>query len=150
MTTVCWDGKTMAADKQMTLGNMRHTNTQGKILRGEYHGLPALFAGAGTKVHSAAVIEWLVAGMPDERKPEMPEGPDSFTVFVVTEHGLYLYVDSLRPIPLGICKWAIGSGEDYAHGAMAAGANAKKAVEIACSFDINSGMGVETLTLRKR
>lgn len=147
MTTVAWDGKTMAADKQMTLGNMRHSNIQGKILRGEYHGLPALFAGAGTKVYSAAVIEWLAAGMPAEHKPEMPETPDSFTVVVVTEPGLYLYVDSLRPIPLGPCKYAIGTGEDYARGAMAAGASAKRAVEIACTFDVNSGMGVDTLTL---
>lgn len=149
MTTVAWDGKSMAADRQMTLGSMRHTNTQSKILQGTYHGMPALFAGAGTKVYSAAVIEWLLLGMPDERKPEMPESPDSFAVFVVTELGLHLFVDSLRAIPLGVTKYAIGTGEDYARGAMAAGASAKRAVEIACEFDINSGMGVDVLTLRK-
>lgn len=31
MTTIAWDGKTMAADRQMTLGSMRHTNTQSKL-----------------------------------------------------------------------------------------------------------------------
>ena len=140
----------MAADRQMTLGNMRHSNIQSKIHQGTYHGLPALFAGAGTKVYSAAVIEWLRAAMPDEHKPEIPEGPDSFVVFVATELGCYLYADSLRPIPLGQCKWAIGTGEDYALGAMDAGASAKRAVEIASARDINSGMGVDTLTLRKK
>lgn len=150
MTTIAWDGKTMAADRQMTLGSMRHANTQSKLHIGTYHGMPALFAGAGTKVYSAAVIEWLLLGMPDERKPEMPESPDSFTVFVVTELGLHLFVDSLRAIPLGVTKYAIGTGEDYARGAMAAGASAKRAVEIACEFDINSGMGVDVLALRKK
>jgi len=117
MTTIAWDGKTMAADRQMTLGSMRHSNTQSKIQRGTYQGLPALFAGAGTKVYSAAVIDWLIAGMPDEHKPEMPEmpeSPDSFTVIAVTELGLHLFVDSLRAIPLGVTKYAIGTGEDYA------------------------------------
>jgi ATP-dependent protease HslVU (ClpYQ) peptidase subunit len=149
MTSIAFDGKTMAADKQMNTGNMKHTVARSKIRAGEYHGMPALFGGSGTTVYCDAVIEWLIAGMPDD-KPEMPSNPDSFTVIVATEAGLYEYIDSLRPIPLGQIKWAIGSGGEYAFGAMAAGACAKKAVEIACTFDPNSGMGVETLTLRKR
>lgn len=150
MTTICWDGKTMAADRQSTTSGMRHQSPRAKIHQGTYHGMPALFAGAGTVVYSAAVLEWLLLGMPDERKPEMPGNPDSFTVFVATEEGVFLYVDSLRPVPLGQIKWAIGSGGEYAFGAMAVGANAKKAVEIACAFDVNSGMGVDVLTLRKK
>ena len=149
MTTAAWDGKTMAADRQSTTGGMRHQSPQAKIHQGTYHGMPALFAGAGTVVYSASMIEWLLLGMPDERKPEMPESPDSFTVFVATEAGVFLYVDSLRPIPLGQIKWAIGSGGEYAFGAMDAGASAKRAVEIACDRDTNSGMGVDVLTLRK-
>lgn len=148
MTTIAWDGKTMAADKQSTGGGMKYQSHESKIHKGTYHGMPALFAGAGTSVYSAAVIEWLLAGMPDD-KPEMPSAPDSFTVLVATELGLFEYIDSLRPVPLGIRKWAIGSGNEYAFGAMAAGASAKKAVEIACALDVNSGMGVDTLTLRK-
>ncbi len=150
MTTVCWDGKTMAADKQMDTGNMKHPVARSKIRTGTYHGMPALFGGAGTTVYSDAVIEWLIAGMPDEHKPEMPSNPDSFTVIVATETGAYEYIDSLRPVPLGQVKWAIGSGGEYAFGAMDAGANAKRAVEIACGRDTSSGMGVDTLTLRKR
>lgn len=150
MTTVCWDGKTMAADKQMNTGNMKHLVARSKIRAGQYHGMPAIFGGAGTTVYSDAVVEWLIAGMPDEHKPEMPQTPDSFTVIVATETGVYGYIDSLRPVPLGQIKWAIGSGGEYAFGAMAAGANAKKAVEIACAFDVNSGMGVDVLTLRKK
>ena len=148
MTTIAWDGKTMAADKQSTGGGMKYLSLEGKMHRGTYHGMPALFAGAGTSVYCDAVIEWLRAGMPND-KPEMPAAPDSFTVVVATELGIFEYIDSLRPIPLGVRKWAIGSGAEYAFGAMAAGASAKRAVEIACTLDVNSGMGVDTLTLRK-
>lgn len=150
MTTVCWDGKTMAADKQMNTGSMKHLVARSKIRAGEYHGLPAIFGGAGTTVYSDAVIEWLVAGMPDEHKPEMPANPDSFTVIVATEAGVFEYIDSLRPIPLGQTKWAVGSGGEYAFGAMDAGASAKRAVEIACGRDVNSGFGIDALTLRKK
>lgn len=55
MTTVCWDGKTMAADKQMNTGNMKHLVARSKIRAGQYHGMPAIFGGAGTTVYSDAV-----------------------------------------------------------------------------------------------
>lgn len=149
MTTIAFDGKTMAADKQSVAGSRKYQKLNCKIRSGKYHGMPALFSGAGTIVYCDAVVEWLLAGMPDENRPEMPTSPDSFTVIVATELGLFEYIDSLRPIALGPLKWAIGSGAEYALGAMAAGACAKRAVEIACEFDINSGMGVDVLALRK-
>ncbi len=42
---------------------------------------------------------------------------------------------------------SIGSGRDYALGAMAAGKSAKEAVQIACRYDINSRPPVHTITL---
>lgn len=150
MTTVAFDGRTMAADKQMNTGGMKHPVARSKIRGGDYHGMPAVFGGAGTTVYSDAVIDWLMSGMPDEHKPEMPEAPDSFTVVVATEAGVYEYIDSLRPIPLGQIKWAFGTGAEYAFGAMDAGANAKRAVEIACGRDVNSGLGIDSITLRKK
>lgn len=150
MTTIAFDGKTMAADKQSVGGSRKYQQHGCKIRAGSYHGQPALFSGAGTIVYCDAVIEWLQAGMPDEGRPEMPTNPDSFTVLVATELGLFEYIDSLRPLALGPLKWAIGSGAEYALGAMAAGASAKRAVEIACTLDVNSGMGVDVLTLRKK
>jgi hypothetical protein len=139
----------MASDKQSNNGDMKYATPRSKIASGRYHGQPALFAGAGTTVYSDAMIEWLMAGMPDEHKPEMPTTPDSFTVIVATETGVFEYIDSLRPIPLGQVKWAIGSGAAYAFGAMDAGASAKRAVEIASNRDVSTGLGVDTLTLRK-
>lgn len=134
----------------MTTTNGRpHLSVHGKLHRINYHGQDALAAGAGTVSFSRSVIEWLNMGAPADNKPEMPGPDDSFTVLVVTEAGLFTYVDSLTPVALGQLQWALGSGGEYALGAMAAGASAKRAVEIACALDVSSGMGVDTLTLRK-
>lgn len=149
MTTVAWDGKTLAADKMTTTNGRPHLAMHGKLHRINYHGQDALAAGSGVVAFSHAVIEWLNAGAPPDHRPEMPGPDDSFSVLVVTEAGLFTYIDSLTPVALGQLQWALGSGGEYALGAMAAGASAKRAVEIACTLDVSSGMGVDTLTLRK-
>lgn len=50
---------------------------------------------------------------------------------------------------LGACSgWAIGSGCDYALGAMEAGATAQEAVRIASRLDNQCGMGVDVVRFR--
>ncbi len=150
MTTIAFDGRSMAADKQMNTGGMKHLNASSKIRRGPYRGQPALYGGSGTTVFSAAVTEWLIAGEPEDKRPELPGPEDTFTVIVATADGVFEYIDSLRPIFLGDIPWAIGSGAEYAFGAMDAGACAKRAVEIACGRDCSSGMGIDVLTLKRK
>ena len=150
MTTVAYDGRSMAADKQMNTGNMKHPHAGSKIQRGTYRGEPALYGGSGTTVFLSAVIDWLIAGESAEHKPDLPGPDDTFTVVVATAAGVFEYIDSLRPIFLGDIPWAIGSGAEYAFGAMDAGACAKRAVEIACGRDCSSGMGIDVLTLKRK
>jgi len=64
----------------------------------------------------------------------------------IDEHG-FVWVGS-KPgfwAPIGCRPWAIGSGADYALGAMAAGKDARAAVLIAASLDTSTGDGVTTL-----
>jgi ATP-dependent protease HslVU (ClpYQ) peptidase subunit len=150
MTTISWDGRSMAADKQMNTGNMKHQHVGSKIRRGTYREAPALYGGSGTTVFFSAVIDWLMAGEPPDHRPELPGSEDTFTVIVATPSGVFEYIDSLRPIFLGDITWAIGSGAEYAFGAMDAGACAKRAVEIACGRDCSSGMGIDVLTLKRK
>lgn len=148
MTTVAWDGKTMAADRQMTIGPIRMESVHPKIKRITYHGQPAIVGRAGTMVLGLAVVDWLEKGCPVDERPDIGDGDnDNFTVMVAGENGVYLYVDSLLPIPLGYTKWALGTGAEFALGAMDAGASAKRAVELTCARDINSGSGVDVLPL---
>lgn len=48
------------------------------------------------------------------------------------------FSERLRPYKVHASFYAIGSGRRLAIGAMAAGASAKEAVEIACRFDTHS------------
>lgn len=47
---------------------------------------------------------------------------------------------------LGQSKWAIGSGADYALGAMYAGLSAAEAVMIASKLDTGTGLGVDSVS----
>jgi hypothetical protein len=41
----------------------------------------------------------------------------------------------------------VGSGADFAIGAMARGASAREAIDIAATYDTNTGLGVDVLEL---
>ena len=51
--------------------------------------------------------------------------------------------------PRNLSGKAIGSGSEYALGAMAMGASAKRAVQIASRFDPSTGRGVTVAKVRK-
>jgi hypothetical protein len=60
---------------------------------------------------------------------------------------LYYFCHHFSPIPLSIKQfYAIGSGQDLAMGAMAHGASAYEAVDIACKLDRNSWAPVFVVT----
>ena len=50
---------------------------------------------------------------------------------------------------MGESIYAIGQGSHFAYGAMAMGASAEQAVEVANKFSIYCGIGVDTYTLVK-
>lgn len=141
MTTIAWDGKTLAADKQTTHG-----------------GTPSLT----TKVYEAISPEgkrWIYAcsGRTDECQEftrrvsagrEMPAFSD-INVLAIDHHGQVWMFHGTFWERKHVQQWAAGSGADYALGAMAAGADARRAVEIASTLDINTGIdgGIDVLTL---
>lgn len=44
---------------------------------------------------------------------------------------------------IDVRRWAMGSGADYALGAMACGASAQEAVKVASGLDTGTGMGID-------
>jgi ATP-dependent protease HslVU (ClpYQ) peptidase subunit len=78
---------------------------------------------------------------------------ESFEALVVDSTGIYLFVNSLRPDRIRTTNTAkhfycaIGSGKQYALGALAVGADPKRAVTVACLFDPFSKPPIELLTL---
>lgn len=139
MTTVAFDGKSLAADRLM---GGRHTVSKIFPISDT-----AYLAGAGDYCQIVEVAEWLKAGAPQDAKPEVDGDSD----FLLIEKGRphWLTVPYLRKVRINEKFAALGSGALCALGAMAAGANARQAVAIAITYDQNSGKGVEVVEIRK-
>lgn len=134
MTTIAWDGKTMAADRLSTDHKAPvpklHTLHSGEVV-----------GGCGRHEHVLCAIDWLENGGP---KPDL--GDDTFTLLMVDVDGrAYTYSNRLVAMPVLTPFHAIGSGSKYAMGAMAALVGAYDAVCIAAEFDHNTGCGVDTI-----
>lgn len=138
MTVLAWDGKTLAADRQLTLGGTPIPST--KIHREDDHLVGLL----GEVQEGLAFLEWYRGGCDPKEKPTMKQG---FAAYVVIGKQLWKYESMLIPYLIDMPFWGAGSGGEFAIGAMAAGKTATEAVEIACQFDNCCGLGIDTLSL---
>jgi hypothetical protein len=102
---------------------------------------------AGDSEKGMAAAKWYESGADPEKYPEcMSEEwnktPNFTRLIVVTRDRCVTY--ECLPIPLEIQPpCAFGSGADFAIGAMAMGASARRAVEVANDHSWSCGFGVE-------
>lgn len=145
MTVIVWDGKTLAADKRAVCHDRPATATKIWRHKGE------LLAGAGTMTTCLMMRDWYKAGQEPKKFPDPQKDLETCCTFVVVrKDGTYLrYEGSPTPLEFNEPHFAIGSGADYAYGAIAMGANAVKAVEVASQYDIFCGNGVDVLTFEE-
>lgn len=145
MTTIAWDGRTLAADKQATSGGLIHTTT--KI----FEHRTGLYGITGHASHGLAVYRWIIETNSDPKS--YPPNPSN------DEYGYLLHIDKKGkiwcyegfPIPANMEDpfFAIGSGREYATAAMYCGKTAIEAVEIASKFNTGTGQGVDSFTLEE-
>lgn len=107
----------------------------------------SLFGIAGVTTKAMKVVDWLAAGCPDGAKPDTD---DEFAILQLTHDGIWFWDSALRPIKFGTPYAAIGSGADFALGAMLAGKSPKQAVEIACKLDEGSGPPIVSAKLPRQ
>ena len=140
MSVVVWDGKTLAADRQATCGDLRmETSKMRKLSSG------AIVAWTGSINCGLALAKWYESGAAPSEWPDFQKG-DKWSRLVVVEGGeAFTYEDLPIPIPVLGLFAAWGSGSDFALGALALGADARRAVEIASRFCVSCGMGVDAL-----
>lgn len=135
MTTLAWDGRYLAGDRQATYGTTPVPVT--KVFR-----VGDIVVGyAGTASSIICHLEWMQAGCPNPP----PDFADDFGCLLVERGKLYRVGHTLARERIDMPHWAIGSGADYALGAMAMGADARTAVEVASRYDIGTGLGVDVL-----
>ena len=137
MTTIVYRDGVMAADSRGYSGTSRPFGERCKVQRFA----DARLVGASSTEPGAAeaVIKWLAQGADPEAKL-----PAKFTLLAVDRHGFaVLAVDSpYLSGPVDAPYFAIGSGDAYALGAMAVGADAVRACEIAIGLDVWSSFPI--------
>lgn len=140
MSVVTYRNYVMAADTRAYSG--RHTPIGNKMKIRALNN--AGIAGVVTSQPGLgeALLEWLESNRDPGLYPNMPE--PVFDILHVDEKGeVYFYHDSPYPSgPLSGPFFAVGSGCDFALGAMAVGADAVQAAAAACELDTVCGAPV--------
>lgn len=144
MTTIAWDGKTLAADRRVNFGTASFATTQ-KIYRRKDG---ALIGGIGGTGICSEYIRWFLAGEKGKTSPKLrdADGKDTIMIIVYPSGKLEMRDDDGR-YEITADKTAIGSGGEVALGALMAGATALEAVAIAAKVDGYTGPEIDVLEL---
>ena len=138
MSVIAWDGKTLAADKQMTAQGLKRTVTKIKKINGCLVGCTGDYDGG------LAMMNWFENG---GAFPECQKDKERWSNLLVIkpDGGINLYEREPFCYVIEDKFYAMGSGRDYAMAAMYLGKGAVEAVGIAMVFDSNCGMGLDEL-----
>lgn len=132
MTVIATDGRTIAADTLMCYSNERATARVQKLVRLDRH----IFAITGSPILNA-LVDWYFGGARPKNKPDVL---DEWTLLVIDPEGRMSLYSHAKPYPGPVkAPFAMGSGGEYALGAMYAGAPPVEAVEIACKLSVHCG-----------
>ena len=144
MSVVAWDGKTLAADRQAGCAGLRIETR--KIWRQE-DGTVLAFTGSIDSM--MMLLRWYREGAKVEQWPASQARKD-WTRLIVVKPNLTINVYERYPEPEIViyAPTAWGAGRDYAIGAMAMGADARKAVEVTNQFSESCGFGVDAFDVR--
>lgn len=141
MTVICWDGRTLAANKRVSFGTSIATTTK-------IHRIDGMLVGcAGGAAEGRACVQWVRDGMDRSQYPSVQkEDPCSFLV-ILPNGAIHYYSKAPDPLVIEDKTFAIGSGSEYADAAMYLGKSAREAVEVAIALDSGCGNGIDTLEL---
>lgn len=144
MSVVVYRDGVLAADSKAYGG--KYQTSPG--LKRKVHRLPdGTRVGVTTCVIGMAerFVQWMEAGADPEGWGADPK-PDLRAIIVRPDGQVFLCDDGLHfSGPIETSRYAIGSGAEFALGAMSMGADAVRAVEVACEHDFHSGGPVISL-----
>lgn len=145
MTTIAYRDGTLAADTRAVSGDHRPMGHQQKIFRTNDGGMVGVATAHPGLTEEIAL--WLAADKHSDREPQI--GDRNFEMLEVTPDGLVLYYcNNFTPAgPLTGAYFAIGSGAEYAIGAMAMGATAEEGVIIAAANDPYTRAPIQKLSI---
>ena len=136
MTTIAFDGKTMAADKQTSGRYIEGSVTKIRKING------SVYAATGGLEETEEFFAWVTAG---GDKPMIKD----FEALEAKSTNCWWRGEKLIR-----CKTTVpaarGSGAGFAMGAMMAGADAKTAVNISAKLDPHTGCGIKTINTGRK
>ena len=158
MSVIVWDGKCLATDRQANDGSMKWeaekawyvTHKEKKDMKGAemgwvYVNRHAIVSGVGMlgsilKMRDCFIQNGNLSGI------DVPH--NSAELIVVSKKGLSVWSTNGTAVELS-APMAFGEGREYALGAMAMGATAEEAVQIANEYSLHCGKGVLKYTLHE-
>jgi hypothetical protein len=141
MTTIAWDGTTLAADKGSWSGGLHQAVRKVHRITAP-DGRRFLMAMAGDSVFATQVLRWMLGG--DHPGPCMVEDMNHDVAVVIDERRRIFRLSSrLVYVPYEGKVHAHGAGQEVALGALMAGADAVKAIRITMQVSDFAARGVD-------
>ncbi len=151
MTTIAADGNIIAADGMM-LGNWIVTGYQEPKLRViKRDGYPVIIGLAGLAGMFDPLVEWIKRGAPFDDCPKSNSPDPNPWTLVLIDRGGVSYIDAMAPsiMPVREMPIAFGAGREVAIGAMDAGADPVRAVQIAAKRSLGTGGRVLVINIEQ-
>ncbi|MHB0775258.1 20S proteasome subunit A/B [Halomonas sp. WWR20] len=138
MTTIVWDGTTLATDSLISVNGSTYNHAQKlfQLDNGEW------VAFAGEQQGWWEVMEWLNAGSPRHDKPHVSR----IEMIIAGQNGVFEMFDRLVRMPV-TGPIAYGTGWKWALAAMDHGKNAIEAVEYATTRDHDTGGNIQSVEI---
>lgn len=146
MTIIAFDGTLVSADRAGFFGNLRSPTTEEKLFILGQH----VYGFCGQLRLMPPLLDWVRNGADPKNFPSFLEADQrtSSCLLRFNQHGECTSFSADSPYPEEEPKkWAWGSGEQIAIGAMAAGADAPNAVNIVQRYHPFTGNGIQTINV---
>lgn len=142
MTTICYKDGMLAADRLVTMNGIV-CGTSDKIMRSPFG---HLFGAAGDVDSVETFKAWVNGGCVDD-PPSIDKADSVAAILIFPDGRVRTWYGSPVLVNIDAKFHALGSGCEIAIGAMAMGADARQALEIASQYDTRSGGGIDVLRL---
>ena len=143
MTTIAWDGTTLAGDTQASDENgIIYVPTKLRRL-----GDGRLLGAAGLAGSCNAMLDWIEEGCKGDRPKFQDNEDDCAIVLEIRPGGSVFRHDRTGAFQLKAGPTAVGSGAPFAMAAMVLGKTAVEAVRVAMELDPDTGGEITTLKL---
>lgn len=145
MTTIAWDGTTLAADSRVVEGMCLIHDDYNKIKSFKYKNKKILVGIAGSVSQGEAFFAWIEQNGFD--KEESP-GLEDMEALIISKEGVWCYEGSSQAyVTLTGEVVAIGNGSYIALAGMRSGLSAEESILFASKVDLRTNNNIRTLTL---